>query len=194
MSDTTETHAAYQAAYLAKEISDLADRIAREVGDGLATSVLYDLSVAVGEGKAVADLWPGGLPPGPAGANGLQDVSSGGQRDGDRRNAPGAAQPPGEYAQVQIMGHNEKIGWVTDGTLAGSACLDIRDDVGRLIAKVPPHSVYLYLPMLPPAAFSPRLAIGPGEEPEGSIEGEYCYCDPGSDRTDPDCPQHGSPF
>lgn len=105
-----------------------------------------------------------------------------------------AAQPPGEFAQVQIMGHNEKTGWVTDGTLAGSACLDVCDDAGRLIAKVPPHSVYLYLPVLPSSALRPRLAIGPGEEPEGSIEGEYCYCDPGSDRQDLDCPQHGSPF
>ena len=79
-----------------------------------------------------------------------------------------AAQPPGEYAQVQIMGHDERTGWVTDGSLAGSACLDVRDDAGRLIAKVPPHSVYLYLPVLPPGALRPRLAIGAGHEPDGS--------------------------
>jgi hypothetical protein len=66
---------------------------------------------------------------------------------------PASEPPAGEYARVEIMGHDERTGWVTDGSLAGSACLDVRDDSGRLIAKIPPHSVYLYMPVLPPGAF-----------------------------------------
>jgi hypothetical protein len=70
----------------------------------------------------------------------------------------------GEFARVDIMGHDARTGWVTDGSLAGAACLDVRDETGRLIAKIPPHSVYMYQPVAPPRA---ALPPGPGmDSPE----------------------------
>ena len=133
------------------------------------------LAPAVAPPADMAALWaitgkavPDGAEHRPAAAAGGEPVSPGGPRGEDRKIAPGAAQPPGEFACVQILGHDARTGWVTDGVLAGAACLDVCDDAGRLIAKIPPHTVYLYEPRLPPGALRPRLAIGSGHEPDGS--------------------------
>jgi hypothetical protein len=66
---------------------------------------------------------------------------------------------PGEWARVDIMGHDWRIGWVSDGSMAGAACLDVRDGSGRVVAKIPPHSVYLYSPLPPPQPGEAPLAI-----------------------------------
>lgn len=84
---------------------------------------------------------------------------------------PAAAQEPqlpaGDYGCVHVMGHTQCEGWVSDGSIAGAACLDVRDEAGRLIAKIPPHSVYMYEPRIPPrvlAAVSKPLAELPAGE------------------------------
>jgi hypothetical protein len=80
------------------------------------------------------------------------------------RLAGAPAEPQGDYAVVHVMGHEQREGWVTDGSVAGAACLDVRDAAGRLIAKIPPHSVYMVEPALPPEAL-PRLAGPDGWRP-----------------------------
>ena len=63
---------------------------------------------------------------------------------------PEPQEPAGEFARVHIAGRIIGYdGWVSDGLLAGAPCLDVRDETGRLIAKVPPRSVDLYEPMMP---------------------------------------------
>ena len=80
---------------------------------------------------------------------------------------PATGQPVtqlGEYARVDIMGHDWKIGFVSNGSLAGASCLDVRDASGRLIAKIPPHTVYLYTPMEVPR--EPAAALPAGDSYE----------------------------
>lgn len=97
-----------------------------------------------------------------------------------RESAQEPPQPPGDYGCVHVMGHTQCEGWVSDGSIAGAACLDVRDEAGRLIAKIPPHSVYMYEPRIPPrvlaAASTPlaELPAGePGPLPSGAYEGYY---------------------
>lgn len=113
-------------------------------------------------------------------------------RCGEALNGTSENVPPvhlGEYARVDIMGHDWRTGWVSDGSMAGAACLDVRDGSGRLVAKVPPHSVYLYTPLDPPRPGESRAALPAGDE---SGEDVGCVCD--EDGMDPDCPEHGNPF
>lgn len=104
--------------------------------------------------------------------------------------------PPGDYGTVHVMGHEQREGWVTDGSIAGAACLDVRDEAGRLIAKIPPHSVYMFEPGFPPQVLArmgaPLAALPAGplpahhfderydedDEPAGEFAG---HVDPGAD-------------
>lgn len=98
--------------------------------------------------------------------------------------------PPGDYGCVHVMGHTQCEGWVSDGSIAGAACLDVRDEAGRLIAKIPPHSVYMYEPRIPPrvlAAASRPLAELPAGEPGPLPSGAYegYYPEPGDEDSGP---------
>ena len=165
----TETTVQAHAARLAGEISDLADRIGREVGEGLATSMLYDLSVAIGEGRPVADLWPDGLKARLADTNADGPVSPGGPRDQARTGPHSATQPPGEYATITLPGYTAWEGWVTEETLAGAGMLVVRDGTGRVLARVHANAWREIIPAEPPRPeYTARLAIGSGHEPDGS--------------------------
>ena len=58
--------------------------------------------------------------------------------------------PPGEYARVEIMGHDQVTGWVTDGMRAGVPVLVIRDWDGRVLREVPGQSLYQFVPLATP--------------------------------------------
>ena len=60
------------------------------------------------------------------------------------------ALPPGEYARVEIMGHDYETGWVTDGMRAGVPVLVIRDWDGRVLREVPGQSLYQFVPLATP--------------------------------------------
>ena len=60
------------------------------------------------------------------------------------------ALPPGEWARVEIMGHDQVTGWVTDGTRAGVPVLVIRDWDGRVLREVPGQSLYQFVPLPTP--------------------------------------------
>jgi hypothetical protein len=58
--------------------------------------------------------------------------------------------PPGEYARVEIMGHDYHTGWVSDGERAGVKVMVIRDWDGRVLAEVPGQSLYKFVPLPTP--------------------------------------------
>ena len=58
--------------------------------------------------------------------------------------------PPGEWARVEIMGHDQVTGWVTDGMRAGVPVLVIRDWDGRVVREVPGQSLYQFVPLATP--------------------------------------------
>ena len=58
--------------------------------------------------------------------------------------------PDGEYARVEVMGHDQHTGWVTDGTRAGVPVLVVKDWDGRTIAEVPGGSLYRFVPLATP--------------------------------------------
>lgn len=58
--------------------------------------------------------------------------------------------PPGQFARVELMGHNPHTGWVTDGTRAGVPVMVISDWDGRVIAEAPGASLYRYVPLPTP--------------------------------------------
>jgi len=58
--------------------------------------------------------------------------------------------PPGEWARVEIMGHDQVTGWVTDGMRAGVPVLVIRDWDGRVLREVPGQSLYQFVPLATP--------------------------------------------
>ena len=60
------------------------------------------------------------------------------------------ALPAGEYARVEIMGHDQVTGWVTDGMRAGVPVLVIRDWDGRVLREVPGQSLYQFVPLATP--------------------------------------------
>lgn len=78
------------------------------------------------------------------------------RRDGDGLHLPWTGQQPagerpdGEYARVEIMGHDAHTGWVTDGNRAGAAVMVIRDWDNRVIAEVPGQSLYRFIPLPTP--------------------------------------------
>lgn len=72
------------------------------------------------------------------------------------------ALPPGEYARVEIMGHDQVTGWVTDGTRAGVPVLVIRDWDGRVLREVPGQSLYQFVPLPTPLKRPDPVAALPG--------------------------------
>ena len=58
--------------------------------------------------------------------------------------------PDGEYARVEVMGHDQHTGWVSDGTRAGVPVLVVKDWDGRTIAEIPGGSLYRYVPLPTP--------------------------------------------
>ena len=58
--------------------------------------------------------------------------------------------PAGEYARVEVMGHDQHTGWVTDGTRAGVPVLVVKDWDGHTIAEVPGGSLYRFVPLPTP--------------------------------------------
>jgi hypothetical protein len=55
--------------------------------------------------------------------------------------------PDGEYARVEILGHDHHTGWVTESTRAGQPVMVVRDWNGLVIAEVPGHSLYRFVPL-----------------------------------------------
>lgn len=78
------------------------------------------------------------------------------------------ALPPGEYARVEIMGHDYETGWVTDGMRAGVPVLVIRDWDGRVLREVPGQSLYQFVPLATPLKRpeQPKALSGPGPRPD----------------------------
>ena len=60
------------------------------------------------------------------------------------------ALPDGEYARVEVMGHDQHTGWVTDGTRAGVPVLVVKDWDGWTVAEIPGGSLYRYVPLPTP--------------------------------------------
>jgi hypothetical protein len=77
--------------------------------------------------------------------------------------------PAGEYARVEIMGHDDHTGWVSDGERAGVKVLVVRDWDGHTIAEVPGQSLYRFVPLPTPlrrpSSDRPRLALPPSRDP-----------------------------
>ena len=63
---------------------------------------------------------------------------------------PESALPEGEYARVEIMGHDAHTGWVTERDRAGIRVLAVADWDGRVIAEVPGQSLYRFVPLPTP--------------------------------------------
>jgi hypothetical protein len=89
-------------------------------------------------------------------------------KDADCVAEPEPALPDGEYARVEIMGHDCETGWVTDGTRAGVPVMVIRNHDGRVIREVPGHALFTFVPLPTPlkrpgVSLSPRAAIAAGD-------------------------------
>jgi hypothetical protein len=87
---------------------------------------------------------------------------------------PDPALPEGEYARVEIMGHDYHTGWVTERDRAGVRVLVIADWDGRVLAEVPGQSLYRYVPLPTPLKRpepQDRAAITSGD-PWGSDDEE----------------------
>ena len=75
--------------------------------------------------------------------------------------------PDGEYARVEILGHDSDTGWVTESTRAGQPVMVVRNWDGFVIAEVPGHSLYRFVPLATPLKRpEPRVpaAITPGDD------------------------------
>jgi hypothetical protein len=71
--------------------------------------------------------------------------------------------PEGEWARVEILGHDQVTGWITEGTRAGAPVMVIRDWDGRVLREVPGHSLYQFVPLATPLKRpEPRAAITAG--------------------------------
>ena len=75
------------------------------------------------------------------------------------------ALPPGEWARVEIMGHDQVTGWVTDGMRAGVPVLVIRDWDGQVVREVPGQSLYQFVPLATPLKRPDPVAALPGPAP-----------------------------
>lgn len=69
--------------------------------------------------------------------------------------------PPGEYARVEIMGHDSVTGWVSDGTRAGMPVMIVRDWDGRVVREVPGHALYQFFPLATPLRRPDPLSVLP---------------------------------
>lgn len=129
---------------------------------------------------------PGAEQPAHASVSAAEPVSappagdSGGEPSGGVSEALSAALPlpAGEYARVELMGHNPHTGWVTDGVRAGAPVMVIRDWDGRVIAEAPGTSLYRFVPL-------PTPQKRPEESPEPRALAAPAWVDPDDD-DDPD--------
>lgn len=91
--------------------------------------------------------------------------------------APEQPLPDGEYARVEILGHDSHTGWVTEATRAGQPVMVVKDWDGRVIAEVPGHSLYRFVPLATPLKRpEPRAAITagtPDDDPWGGSDDDY---------------------
>ena len=95
--------------------------------------------------------------------------------------------PPGQFARVELMGHNPHTGWVTDGTRAGVPVMVISDWDGLVIAEAPGASLYRYVPLPTPQK---------RPEPQKAITGTgdtFGFAGDVDDDDDPD-DSYGMPF
>jgi DNA-binding XRE family transcriptional regulator len=90
---------------------------------------------------------------------------------------PDPSLPPGEYARVEIMGHDSETGWVTDGTRAGTPVMVVRDWDGRVVAEIPGASLYRYVPLPTPLRRPERQPGATGLKPCGCEPGQPCGAD-----------------
>lgn len=85
--------------------------------------------------------------------------------------------PEGEYARVEILGHDSHTGWVTDSTRAGAPVMVIRDWDGHVIAEIPGTSLYRYVPLATPLKRPVTRAMLPpsrgGFDPEHEFADDY---------------------
>lgn len=105
--------------------------------------------------------------------------------DGEPEARMPAGEPPlpdGEYARVEILGHDSHTGWVTDATRAGVPVMVVRDWDGRVIAEIPGTSLYRFVPLATPLKRPvTRAMLPPGR---GGFDPEYEIGD--TDDDDPD--------
>lgn len=111
----------------------------------------------------------------------------------DEKDSSAPPLPEGEYARVEILGHDSHTGWVTDSTRAGAPVMVIRDWDGRVIAEIPGQSLYRFVPLATPLrrpAVEPltRAALPPSR---GGFDPEYEFAD---DADDLDDETEGRPF
>jgi hypothetical protein len=76
---------------------------------------------------------------------------------------PESPLPDGEYARVEIMGHDFHTGWVTESTRTGPPVMVVRNWDGFVIAEVPGHSLYRFIPLPTPLKRpDPQVALPVG--------------------------------
>ena len=88
-----------------------------------------------------------------AGAAGISGPGAGDEPSGADTGPQEAAEPllpPGEYARVEIMGHDSEYGFVTERTRAGVLVMVISDWNGRVKAEIPGQSLYKFVPLPTP--------------------------------------------
>jgi hypothetical protein len=68
----------------------------------------------------------------------------------DAESAADPGLPPGEFATVHVMGHDQVTGWVSDGTRAGVPVMVVRDWDGQVLREIPGHALYQFVPLPTP--------------------------------------------
>jgi hypothetical protein len=95
--------------------------------------------------------------------------------------------PPGEWARVEIMGHDSEYGWVTERTRAGVQVLVVSDWDGRVKAEIPGQSLYKFVPLPTPrnrpAVRGTYVLMPPDGDPDDT-DGDYGWGDDGDDDGD----------
>ena len=74
--------------------------------------------------------------------------------------------PDGEFARVEILGHDQHTGWVTESTRAGQPVMVIRGWNGHVVAEIPGHTMYRFVPL-------PTPLKRPDLEPPRAIQGGW---------------------
>jgi hypothetical protein len=130
----------------------------------------------------------------PSDANGSGDGPSAAPRSADRTEALRAAQPPGEFARVELPGYVAWTGWVTEETFAGAGVLVVRDGDGAVQARVSASAFrqVIPLPLPKPGSYDGQLALTAGDD--GAGDDCTCQDDYPDGIPDPGCPEHGHPF
>ena len=97
------------------------------------------------------------------------------------------ALPPGEWARVEIMGHDQVTGWVTGGMRAGVPVLVIRDWDGQVLREVPGQSLYQFVPLATPLKRPDPVAAltGPGPRPAFAGMDDDPWAGPDDDESNP---------